>query len=336
MTVAAPIRELDGTTAANAFARVADLDEPAVFRGLVAEWPLVRAAQTSDKEVDEYLMQFYGGQPVTVFTSEPGVDGRIFYTDELERVNFAQSKKPFDWLLKQLRLHAKSDPAPTLYMGSTFLDHFFPGIGKDNSLPRAGLEPTVRIWIGNRTTVAAHYDAMDNIACVCAGRRRFTLFPPEQIENLYVGPIDFTPAGQAVSLVDFGAPDLARFPRFEEAMKHARSALLEPGDALFIPAMWWHHVEGLENFNILVNHWWKTAPAHVGPPLDALLHALLNIRDLPPTQRSAWQVIFNHYIFDDPESAAAHIPEHRRGALGKIDGDMARKIRAALRNNLNR
>jgi hypothetical protein len=32
---------------------------------------------------------------------------------------------------------------------------------------------------------------------------------------------------------------------------------LEPGDALHIPSMWYHHVEGLEPFNMLVNYWWR-------------------------------------------------------------------------------
>src|SRR5206468_367295 len=82
--------------------------------------------------------------------------------------------------------------------------------------------------------------------------RRFTLFPPEQLQNLYVGPLDFNPAGQAISLVDHAAPDLERFPRYAEALQHAQVAELEAGDAIFIPSMWWHAVEALAPFNALV------------------------------------------------------------------------------------
>jgi len=239
-------------------------------------------------------------------------------------------------VLDRIRQH-ESDPAPpTVYMGSAALDHFLPGLSTGNSLPLGGIKATVRIWIGNRTTVAAHYDVLDNIACVCAGRRRFTLFPPDQLANLYVGPIDFTPAGQSVSLVDLDQPDLDRYPRFAEALQHAQSAVLEPGDAIFIPSMWWHHVEALESLNILINHWWRDVPAHMGPPGDALLHAILNIRDLPAAQRRAWQGIFEHYVFEPGSQTADHIPRHRRGALGEIDDDTARRMRALLRNNLNR
>src|SRR3546814_19620038 len=84
----------------------------------------------------------------------------------------------------------------------------------------------------NRIRVAPHYDLMENVACCVAGRRRFTLFPPDQLANLYPGPFELTPAGTPVSMVDPFAPDLDRYPRFAEAGTHARGATLEPGEAL--------------------------------------------------------------------------------------------------------
>ena len=93
------------------------------------------------------------------------------------------------------------------------------------------MEQLASLWIGNRTRTAAHFDLPQNIACVISGRRRFTVFPIGQLPNLYVGPLDFTPAGQAISLVDFHAPDFERYPRFREALRHAQVAELEPGDA---------------------------------------------------------------------------------------------------------
>jgi quercetin dioxygenase-like cupin family protein len=36
----------------------------------------------------------------------------------------------------------------------------------------------------------------------------------------------------------------------------AMEAELSPGDAIFIPMGWFHHVEALERFNVLVNYWW--------------------------------------------------------------------------------
>jgi hypothetical protein len=334
--ITASIPEIRDVDAGHAFERVAAESAPVVIRGLASTWPLVQKGLESSAELSRYLLGFYQDTPVTAFVSESDIGGRLFYTDELADTNFRQIKTTLDSVLDRIRQH-ESDPAPpTVYMGSAALDHFLPGLSTGNSLPLGGIKATVRIWIGNRTTVAAHYDVLDNIACVCAGRRRFTLFPPDQLANLYVGPIDFTPAGQSVSLVDLDQPDFDRYPRFAEALQHAQSAVLEPGDAIFIPSMWWHHVEALESLNILINHWWRDVPAHMGPPGDALLHAILNIRDLPAAQRRAWQGIFEHYVFEPGSQTADHIPRHRRGALGEIDDDTARRMRALLRNNLNR
>lgn len=330
------ISEVVGVDPDGVLAQVAAQSGPLVFRGLASQWPLVRKSRSSSSAAGDYLLEFYDDAAVTAFISESDIGGRIFYSDDLSDTNFRQTKTTLNWILERLREYKGSSAPPTVYMGSMALNYCLPGMREHNSLSLADREATVRIWIGNRTTVAAHYDVMENIACVCAGRRRFTLFPPEQLANLYVGPIDFTPAGQSISLVDLNDPDYEKFPRFSKALEHAQTAELEPGDAIYIPSMWWHHVEGLENFNILINHWWRENPAYMGAPGDALLHAILSIRDLPEEQRSAWQHFFNHYIFATDSATTAHIPEDKRGSLGELDENAARKIRALLRSKLNR
>jgi hypothetical protein len=330
------IKEINDFNVERDFSRLASEADPVVLRGLASHWPLVQQARSSDSEASRYLLGYYQQAPVTAFVSQSDIGGRIFYTDDLADTNFTQTKMPLDRLLAQLDEHVADASAATIYMGSMALDYCLPGLRDQNSLSLGDIKATVRIWIGNRTLVAAHYDVMDNIACVCAGRRRFTLFPPDQLPNLYVGPLDFTPAGQPVSLVDARNPDLDQYPRFSEALEHAQSAELDPGDAIFVPSMWWHQVEALEDFNILINHWWRDAPAHMGAPGDALLHAILSIRDLSEAQRDAWQGLFDHYVFAACEQSVDHIPEGRLGILGELDEDGARKIRTLLRNKLNR
>jgi len=339
LTVTQParkIRDIAEFDARDIFGLAATLDGPAVFRGLASNWPLVQKSLSSPDEACQYLRNFYQGAPVTAFVSEARLGGRIFYKEDLSAMDFEQVETNLDWVLDRMGEHVADAGSPFIYMGSSAVDFCLPGFSAQNALRQEGVSASVRIWIGNQTSVAAHYDVMYNIACVCAGRRRFTLFPPDQMGNLYVGPVDLTPAGQQISLVDLNRPDLDRYPRFAEALAQAQSAELGPGDAIFIPSMWWHHVEGLEDFNILVNHWWRDVPGYMGAPGDALLHAIMNIRALPAAERAAWRGIFDRYVFGDSDAAVEHIPVQSRGVLGELDERMARTLRAMLRNKLNR
>jgi hypothetical protein len=203
-------------------------------------------------------------------------------------------------------------------------------------MPMSPRDALASIWIGTPTRIAAHNDFPDNLACCAAGRRRFTLFPPDQFGNLYLGPIDHTPAGRAVSMVDFAAPDLAAYPNFAEALAHAQIADLEPGDALFIPSLWYHHVEASAPFNVLVNYWWRDTPRFLGQPQNALNHAILAIRDLPEAQRDVWRAMFEHYVFSGGDAAAAHVPVQGRGVLARFDAETAGRMHAFLLRSLSR
>jgi cupin-like protein len=217
-------------------------------------------------------------------------------------------------------------------------DGCLPGFREANDLDftRYGVEAPPSIWIGNRVVASCHYDAPNNLACCAVGRRRFTVFPPEQIGNLYPGPLEPTPGGQAVSVVDFAAPDFERYPRFREALANGQGAVLEPGDAIFIPSMWWHHVQGLDGFNVLVNYWWSSLPPYAPAPMHALYHALWTIRDRPEREKQAWREVFEYYVFGPSERAGEHLPEAARGVLGPVDETLARRIRAMLIGKLNR
>jgi len=312
--------------------------EPVVLRGLVANWAIVKAGLASDASAMEYLRARYNGRPVGVSVGEPRIAGRLFYDDGLTALNFTSRRERLDEVLGRIEDAAHMTSPPTIYVGSTLVDSCLPGFREENDVSFAphGVHPPPTIWIGNRTIASAHYDAPNNLACCAVGRRRFTLFPPEQIGNLYPGPLDPTPGGQAVSLVDFVAPDFARHPRFRDALASARQADLGPGDAIFIPSMWWHHVEALSSFNALVNYWWSSVPAFMPSPMHALHYALWTIRDRPEREKQAWKEVFDYYIFGATDRAIEHIPEQARGALGGIDDNKARQIRAMLINLLNR
>lgn len=307
--------------------------QPVLMRGLVKDWPLVQAARQSDAAFCDYLRGYGPDTRVGLWRGGPAIQGRFFYNDAFDGFNFERVVGRFASLLDELL--AGSPQA--LYLGSTELDGSFPGLRQANDFPAlAAFEPLVNLWLGNRTRVAPHFDLADNIACVVAGRRRFTLFPPEQVANLYIGPLDLTPAGQPISLVDLNAPDLERFPRYAEALRHAQVVELEPGDAVFIPSQWWHGVEGLSPVNALVNLWWRQSPGYMDSPLNTLMLALLTLRDLPPVQRDAWRALFDHYVFDADAQTAAHIPAAARGVLAPFNATSARQLRSLLLNRLNR
>jgi hypothetical protein len=318
-------------------AAVLESAEPVLLRGLVAHWPLVQAAGQGDAAFCAYLRGFGAATRVGLWRGPPAIDGRFAYNEGFDGFNFTREIGRFDALLDELLALAGQPQPDALYLGSTELDGSFPGLRAANDLPALhAREPLASLWLGNRARVAVHFDLPDNLACVVAGRRRFTLFPPEQVANLYVGPLDLTPAGQPISLVDHAAPDLARFPRYATALQQARVFELEPGDALFIPSQWWHGVESLEPVNALVNFWWRRTPPHMDTPLNTLLMALLTLRDLPAEQRQAWRALFDHYVFDADDDTAAHIPPHARGVLGPMTAPAARQLRAFLLNRLNR
>lgn len=315
--------------------------EPTLLKDVANDWPLVREGLKGAQAAIDYLAGFDAGRPVVGYTGEPEIGGRFFYDDDLTRLNFEAKRVSFTDFLQRIADHLNDPDPPSFYIGSTDLDLFLPGLRAENALPAslapfADFPPIASIWMGNRTIASTHYDFSNNIACNMVGRRRFTLFPPDQIANLYPGPLDPTPGGQVVSMVDLRNPDLDRFPRFREALDAAHVAELEPGDLLIYPAMWWHNVEALEPFNAMINYWWNSVPRFVDTPLITLKHALLSLRDRPGHEKAAWRELFDFYVFGDPEQPGAHLPEHARGPLAPLDETSARRLRAEVLNKLNR
>ncbi len=317
-------------------AQLRRVNEPVILRGLVDHWPAVHAAQRGDSHLLDYLSRFDAGVPIQAFYGPPEMKGRFFYQDDIIGKNFTQQNTTLAQVLSNIMAPQGSEPHGSHYMGSTTLEYCLPGFTGENPLALGDISSLASIWVGDHTRIAAHYDVPDNIACVVSGKRQFILFPPEQIDNLYVGPLDNTPAGQSISLVDVEAPDFEQHPKFRAALKHAQVAELGPGDAIFIPSMWWHYVAAKAPINVLVNFWWRTTPAYHGLPSDALHHAILSIRDLPKEQRMAWRHLFDHYVFHADETTSAHIPPNARGILGDIDECKARQVKAKLLQRLNR
>lgn len=307
---------------------------PAVLRGLAAEWPAVRAGLRSAESLAAYLKALDSGAAVDALLTPPEVDGRLHYNADMSGFNFHRNRLPLSQIIDQVLRYARFEKSPAVAAQSALIRDCLPGFTKENSLAFLGDEVLPRIWLGNRITTPAHVDEWNNIGCVVAGRRRFTLFPPEQLVNLYVGPLDFAPTGAPMSMASLHAPDFDRYPKFRLALEAAQCAELAPGDALYIPPLWWHHVESLEPFNVLVNYWWHDRygeGALADSAFEALVHGILSIRSLPPQTRAAWRAFFEHYVFGE-ERDSGHIPEARLGLLG----DLTPELRSALRSHLSK
>lgn len=291
---------------------------------------MVAAARQSDRNVVNYILQFSNEKTVETIQGPPEINGRFFYDDSMRGLNFIRRREHISNSLRYLLELAGVTKPPSIYIESTSVAKYLPGLEKDNSLDIVEGRAEPRIWVGNRISVQTHFDLRENLACVVSGRRRFTLFPPTQTPNLYPGPFELTLSGPPVSMVRLDEPDLDTYPKFRTALEHATVAELEPGDALYIPYFWWHHVQALDDLNVLVNYWWNDTSSELGSPYNAMLHGILALRDMSDRQRRAWKIMFETYVFGEHGDPVAHLMPEIRGPLGQHDQQTRQQIRMML------
>ena len=331
-----PIEELRSSESVPDMATLVARGRPLILRGLAAHWPVVAWTRESDTAFAKGLAALDAGGEVDALVMAPEEDGCVGYDAGLGGFNYDHFRVTVTEGLRRLAHEARQERPHGVAIQSAPIADCLPGFLATHTLPL--LDPAIapRLWIGNRVTTPAHFDEYHNIACVVAGRRRFTLFPPEQVTNLYIGPLDFAPTGAAISLTRLDRPDDPRFPRLRDALAASQVAELEPGDAIYIPPLWWHHVASLARLNALVNYWWKPVPAGgaaTGTALGALLHAILAFRRLSPAERAGWRTLLDHYAFGDADPAA-HIPPDRRSWLGELTPEQAEALRETIRKYL--
>lgn len=326
----APIREY-GRIDASEFQQIRGRGKPAIFRGLDSDWPAVQAARRGDAEIIDYLKRFRSDTRATALVGPPEIRGRFFYNDDVSALNFQRGVTDLAPFLDRL-LRDRDEPEPfAMAVQSEPVGTLLPGFEAENAIEILHRPVPGRAWIGNRIQVAPHYDLQENVGVVVAGRRRFTVFPPEQLPNLYPGPFELTPAGTPISMVNPHAPDLERYPRFTEAMQTAQWAELGPGDAIYIPYHWWHGVDSLEPVNLFINYWWNDRLRDAGGPYDALMYAFFALKALPPEQREVWRMVFDHYVFCADGDPGEHLPEHARGMLGPATPTLLNRMRMTIK-----
>ncbi|MBV2129204.1 cupin-like domain-containing protein [Arsukibacterium indicum] len=326
--------EVTGVTAANFNELVVANYQPIVLRGFAANWPLVQAGRQSLPDAAAYLKARCNNQPQKLVSLGPDTGGRLFYNSSISGMNFTASQQPLQSAIDTM-LAADNDSDMRYCVQCVPVADNFNALLPELSNPLLNPSPRPFIWLGTRVTVPAHFDEASNIAVVAAGKRRFTLFPPEQVANLYVGPLDLTPAGQPISMVNLQQPDLQAHPQYANAYQAGLSVELDAGDAIYIPSPWWHSVTSLSSFNVLVNYWWSNAYVASALPLPMLLHAIQAFNHMAPGERAAWQHMLQHYLFN-PDHPLAHIPENARGVQGQPTPQLAQGLHQWLAAQLNR
>ena len=323
------IAEIAAPAGAEQFRREVVLPcRPVILRGLIKEWPAVKATQ-SPESFRDYVRTFDAGKDMEAFFGAPQIAGKYYYADDLKGFNFDRRTMPLAAALDLIVSTLHMPGARSIYAGSLPVKDYLPGFVAENPMALLPASVGPRIWLGHASNVSCHYDTMDNLACIVAGRRRFTLYSPLLIESLYVGPIDNTMAGQPVSLAASSAADDAKYPLFAKVRDQALMAELEPGDALYLPKLWWHQVEALSPFNGLVNYWWDAFSAGPDAPYTSMLLAMIAIAERPAPERQAWNALFDHYVFRAHGHPLAHLPPHHHGLLGPLKDNYG-KLRARI------
>lgn len=304
-------------------------EQPAVVRGLIADWPALAAGRTSAAALNAYLKATDSGAPVPVMEAPPRATGKFGYASDLREFSFTKRHRPLGETLDRIEALSNRPDAGVVAIQLLALSQL-PEFVAQNPMPvLPGVIP--RLWLGGPVKTQIHNDRDHNLACVLAGRRRFLLFPPDQVANLYIGPLENPPP---LSLVDPEEPDFEHFPRFRQAMAAASIAELGPGDALFMPQHWWHHVTSLDPYNAMVNYWWGGDHAAPDQPYDVFLAALLTLKGLPNGARGYWRAMFDAYVFGAEGDVTEHIPPSLRGVLGGLSPRDRDALRQRLRSTL--
>jgi len=320
----------DGVTSEQFENEIVPQNKPAILKALMSDWSIVKAGKKSPRAFADYIQAHDSKKEIAAVIGSPDINGRFFYSDDLKGVNFIRKSVTLSAAIEHLMINIDKPKPHAIALQAIPVRETLPKFDSKNPQPLLDKSIAPTLWMGNQAIVAPHYDPFDNIAVVVAGHRKFTLFPPEQIKNLYLGPLLNTPAGVPISLVDILNPDFEKFPNFQQALDAGQEATLEPGDAIYIPALWWHALQSLDKVNALVNYWWDGVSDSGILPSASLLHSILTIAKLSPEKRAAWRHYFDYHVFQMHDDPKKHLPKN----LNDIATNLSTKQKKALRDYL--
>jgi len=202
---------------------------PVVLTGMMRDWKAL------SRWTPEYFKRRWGEVTVRVASGREGTD---FYDLNVHAISRTVRFADFvDYVETQRRGNDAY-----LVANNDGLREKLPELAKDlgffrGLLDRRRLDGHVYLWYGPGGTVTPlHHDTANILFCQVRGRKRFTLIEPWWTQ-LVRDCLSF------YSFIDAEAPDLRRMPYLAKVPR--LTVTLGPGDALFLPAGWWHHVRSL-------------------------------------------------------------------------------------------
>jgi ribosomal protein L16 Arg81 hydroxylase len=195
--------------------------QPVIIKDLSASWPAM------NKWSPEYLKEKYGEKPVKVYNANFAKQGKS-YMSNVDVIPFKEfidlvSQRSMDL---RMFLHNLKTQMPEL-LEDIQIPSIASGISRNLIFMFFGCK-------GSFTPMHFDIDMAHVFHTPIYGRKRVTLFPIEESKNLYKHPF------ACRSYVDVDNPDFNRFPRLKNAQGYQDT--LQPGETLFIPGGYWHHI----------------------------------------------------------------------------------------------
>jgi hypothetical protein len=310
------------------------------LRGVVAHWPAVRHARASAEAVARATSTAWTRvREVDALVMPPQACGRMYYNADMSGFNFTRSKAKLREINDKVLRYARFERRPTLAVQGALLADCLPQFTAQNPLPILDETVRPRIWLGGAVTTPAHFDESNNVACVVAGRRRFTLFPPEQSTTCTSARWTARRRVRRSASLRWPSRTSSAFRAFAVRSRQRRSPSSSRATRCTYPRCGFHHVESLARYNILINYWWKGAigaDGRVDSALGSLLHAILALRHLPEEHRTCGRrssiITSSMRMRGPPRTYRRRV----RGVLGEIDPALAQNLRAFLVTQLKR
>jgi hypothetical protein len=267
---------------------------PVVITEMAKEWPAYK------KWNWEYFKKIVGDKKVGLYNniksdSYTPINTADDYKTFGEYVDIIQ-KGPAAWRIFLFNIF---DHAPQLINDFTWPEHLMKGFVKKFPMLFTGGQSSI-------THMHFDIDLSHILHTQFAGRKRVLLFPNDQKDKLYRKPFE------VLSLADFSGyaegkemPDYEKFP----ALKYAEGydLILNPGETLFMPAGYWHHMEYIDSgFAMSLRALQK--------PLTGKLHGVWNLFGmrtidtvLKKTQPKWW---YNYKLKKINQHAAKELQKH--------------------------